>query len=359
MKSRAVPPARADHAGSLLRSQELLLARQTGDPSALARAEDEAVRAVVRIQEDSGLTVVTDGEQRRAYWNFDLLGRLGNVEFVDATPGSDDLPRLDVHGPVHREQPLTVPDFAFLRAVTGPGCTAKQTLPSPTYLQGRGRVSPVTRTSYPEDGPLYADTAAAYRAELAELAEAGCSYVQFDDPGFGFLCDPVQREQLEAATGRRTGTVLKEYAQTVTDALRDRPQGLTVTLHTCRGNFRGQSFARGGYEPVAEVLFNETDVDGYYLEYDTEAAGGFEPLRYLPSDKFVVLGLVSTRDGRPQDKDTLKRRINEASRFVPLERLALGPQCGFCAMLPGNPLTARDQADKLRLVAETAAEIWR
>jgi 5-methyltetrahydropteroyltriglutamate--homocysteine methyltransferase len=368
--SSAVPPFRADHVGSLLRPPELLAARaewRAGKITAeeLRRREDEAIRDAVKMQEDCGLHVATDGEFRRTLWHADFLtsfsnvsvGRTGMTARFHSHEGDTEreVTAFRVGGKLARTKPIFVEDFRFLRGVAR--VAAKQTIPAPSLLHFRGGREAIDRTAYPRMADFFADVGAAYRAEIAGLAEAGCRYLQIDEVNFAYLCDANFRAQTRQI-GEDPEALPRTYARLINDAIRDRPADMSVAMHVCRGNFESHWLAEGGYEPVAEVLFNEIDVTGYFLEYDSDRAGGFEPLRFLPKGKTAVLGLVTTKTGALESKDTIKRRIDEASRHAPLERLALSPQCGFASGERGNRLSVADEAAKLRLVVEVAREVW-
>jgi 5-methyltetrahydropteroyltriglutamate--homocysteine methyltransferase len=368
--SRTVPPFRADHVGSLLRPPALLRARDDFAEAritreALREAEDTAIREVVAFQEDVGLSSVTDGEFRRTYFHIDFLEKLDGVEAkgglktvsfrtkdgtVDFAP-----PVLHVTKKVRHVEPIQRRDFEFLKSVTKQ--TAKVTIPSPTMLHFRGGRDAISREAYPDLNEFYDDIAAAYRAEVRSLTSAGCSYIQMDDTNLAYLCDERMREGVRAR-GDDPNELPRLYARIMNGVLADKPAGLTVAVHLCRGNFKSAWAAEGGYEPVAEVLFNELDVDAYFLEYDDVRSGDFEPLRFVPKGKVVVLGLVSSKHVAQEAKDDLKRRIDEAARFVPIEQLCLSPQCGFSSTVHGNEITREVQRKKLGLVVETAREVW-
>lgn len=361
------PPFPADHVGSLLRPAALRDARlacQRGELSreALTAVEDDAVRDVVRKQEAIGLHSITDGEFRRDWWHIDFLEQLDGVEARrDPTTasfhGADEVvPVLTVTGKVRHVRPIFVEAFRFLRSVTTR--TAKLTIPSPAMLHLRGGRPAIDRDTYPDLDAFWADVAAAYRAEIAALAEAGCTYLQLDDVSFAYLCDAKIREGY-TARGDDPDAAPHTYIRVINEALRDRPANMAVTIHTCRGNFKSTWMASGGYEPVAEALLSELDVDGYFLEYDTERAGGFEPLRFLAKGKKVVLGLVTSKSPELESADTLRRRIDEAARYVPRENLCLSPQCGFSSTHHGNALTEEDQWAKLARVVEVAETLRR
>ena len=368
--ANVAPPFRADHVGSLLRPPELLLAREAWKAGTLAREqlsrlEDDAIRDVVALQESIGLKAVTDGEFRRTLWHADFLTSFANV--VRARSGvsqrfhteSGDIEReltaFKVVGKLSRPTPIFVPHFAFLKSVAQ--ALPKQTIPSPSILHFRGGRNAVDETAYPDMAEFYDDLATVYREEIHDLGRAGCRYLQIDEVNFAYLCDPELRRQV-CNIGEDPDTLPHTYARLLNAALAGRPPDMTVAMHLCRGNFEGAWVAEGGYEPVAETLFNEIDVKGYFLEYDTARAGDFSPLRFVPKGKTVALGLVSTKSGALESKDDLKRRIDQAARHVPLDQLALSPQCGFASGERGNKLTVAEEIAKLRLVAETAAEVW-
>jgi 5-methyltetrahydropteroyltriglutamate--homocysteine methyltransferase len=369
MVQRTSPPFRGDHVGSFLRPKDLLDARAQFQKGAipldeLRAVEDGAIRDIVRFQEDLGLYGVTDGEFRRTYFHIDFLERLEGVEtrggiathFKTATGEVDFAPPvLHVTGKVRHTNPIQAADFQFLKSTTRR--VPKVTIPSPTMLHFRGGRAAISKDAYPDLEAFYADVAAAYRAELKSLAAAGCTYVQLDDTNLAYLCDPKMREAARSR-GDDPNELPHRYARLINAAIADRPAGMTICTHLCRGNFKSAWVAEGGYEPVAEVLFNELKLDGYFLEYDDERSGGFAPLRFVPKGKTVVLGLVTTKVGKLESKDELKRRIDEAAKYVPLEQLALSPQCGFSSTVHGNDIERESQAAKLRLVVETAREVW-
>jgi 5-methyltetrahydropteroyltriglutamate--homocysteine methyltransferase len=358
------PPFRADQVGSLLRPPELRDARvrhRRGELSAeaLREVEDRCIREAVAKQEAIGLRAVTDGEFRRDYWHNDFLARLDGVT-LGAMAGpkfqeqDENPPVAATTGRIACSQPIMVDHFAFLKAAAR--ATAKFTIPSPSMLHLRPGRAGTSRAAYPEMEAFWADVAAAWQRAIAHLADAGCTYLQLDDVSFSYLCDP----QIQAAC-RRNGddpsSLPRTYADAINTALSQRPAGLTVTMHTCRGNFRSAWVASGGYDPVAEAMFS-AEVDGFFMEFDDERSGGFEPLRLLPRGKKVVLGLVSTKTGKLESRDALRRRIDEAARFVPLEYLCLSPQCGFSSTHHGNALSCDEQWRKLERVVEVAREIW-
>ena len=369
MSLRLTPPFRADHVGSFLRPKALLDAREQhkqGKISAkqLREVEDRAIRDIVGFQESLGLKGITDGEFRRTYFHIDFLEKLEGVEvkggiamsFKTATGNVDFAPPvMHVTKKLRHVSPIQLADFKFLQSATKQ--MPKVTIPSPTMLHFRGGRGAISAEAYPDLEVFYADVAAAYRAELKALGDAGCRYVQLDDTNLAYLCDEKMREGARAR-GDDPNDLPRLYARLINAAIKDRPAGMTLCVHLCRGNFRSAWAASGGYEPVAEVLFNELAVDGYFLEYDDARSGDFSPLRHVPKNKIVVLGLVSTKLQALESKDRLKRKIDEASRLVPLEQLCLSPQCGFSSTVHGNDIAVEAQAVKIRLVVETAGEVW-
>ena len=370
MQQRSKPPFRADHVGSLIRPDALIRAREAAEkseiaPAELSRIQHDAIRDVVRMQEEIGLKLVTDGEFNRHSWQRDFLLKIGNVKLLaskltvrfhsaagtrDHTP-----PSLQVVGKLSRPQGIFVDDFKFLKSVAT--ATAKITIPSPTIVHFRGGREAINASAYPQMDAFYDDLAEVYRAEIRDLAAAGCRYLQIDEVNLAYLCDPELRRQV-VNIGEDPATLPKTYAKLLNAAIADKPADMTVCMHLCRGNFAGAWIAEGGYEPIAELLFNEIGVDGYFLEYDSPRAGGFAPLRFLPKGKVAVLGLVTTKSSALEAKDELKRRIEEASRHVPLEQLALSPQCGFSSGIGGNTMTVDGEIAKLKLVVETARDVW-
>jgi 5-methyltetrahydropteroyltriglutamate--homocysteine methyltransferase len=368
-RGRNRPPFRADHVGSFLRPKFLLDAREKFkseaiDPAALRRVEDEAIRGIVKFQEDLGLQGITDGEFRRTYFHIDFLTQLQGVETkggiavsFHSNAGNVDFapPVMHVTSRVRHVKDIQRADFEFLKSVTTR--TPKVTIPSPTMLHFRGGRNAISRDAYPDLEAFYDDVATAYRDELQSLAKAGCTYVQLDDTNLAYLCDEKMREGARSR-GDDPNELPRRYAALINAAIRDRPADMTVCVHLCRGNFKSAWAAEGGYEPVAEVLFNELAVDGYFLEYDDARSGDFAPLRFLPKGKTVVLGLVSTKLDRMETKDELKRRIDAAAKFAPLEQFCLSPQCGFSSTVHGNEIHVETQAAKLRLCVETARDVW-
>jgi 5-methyltetrahydropteroyltriglutamate--homocysteine methyltransferase len=371
MSHRTKPPFRADHVGSLLRPPGLLRAREefaAGQITAneLRGVEDDAIRVAVRMQEDVGLQSATDGEFRRASWHMDFIYQLdgidqadelvrvefhneqGDLEFTSAA--------LSVHDRVGLSKTIFGEAFAALKSMTTTA-TPKLTIPSPSMVHYRGGRAAISEEVYPHIEEFWTDLTAAYREEVRRLGELGCSYLQFDDTSLAYLNDPKQREYV-AGIGGDPDRQHVHYIRHINEALAGRPEGMSVTTHMCRGNFRSSWVAEGGYDFVAEALFNELEVDGFFMEYDDARSGGFEPLRFVPKGKMVVLGLVTTKRGALEEKDELKRRIEQASQHVPLEQLCLSPQCGFSSTVEGNVLTHDQQVAKLRLIVETADEVW-
>ena len=369
MSARPMPPFRADHVGSFLRPQALLEARdrrKKGEitPQALRAVEDDAIRDVVRFQEAAGLEGITDGEFRRTYFHIDFLEQLAGIEtkggisvqFHSAAGNVDFAPPvMRVTGKVRHVKPIQVDDFKFLQSITKH--TPKVTIPSPTMLHFRGGREAISREAYPDMEGLFADVATAYRAEVRSLADAGCRYLQLDDTNLAYLCDEKMREGARKR-GDDPNELPRRYARLINAAIAERPADMAVCVHLCRGNFKSAWVAEGGYEPVAEVLFNELAVDGYFLEYDDARSGDFAPLRFVPKGKTVVLGLVTTKLGTLETKDALKHKIDEAARQIPLDQLCLSPQCGFSSTVHGNAIALEAQAAKMRLVVETARDVW-
>ena len=359
-------PYRADQVGSLLRPDWLTQARvqwRRGeiDAAVLASTEDRAVREAVQRQEAAGLQSITDGEFRRDWWHLDFLSQLGGVTLQDnAGPKfkiagqAEQPPIATVTGKVSCTRPIMAGHFAFLKSATRR--TPKMTIPSPSMLHLRGGRASISSQAYPDLAEFWADVAAAYRVAIRHLADAGCRYLQLDDITFAYLCDPKIQANCRA-NGDDPATLPRIYADTINAALVGKPADMKVTIHTCRGNFKSAWVAEGGYDPVVEAMFS-TDVDGYFMEFDSARAGGFEPLKALPKGKKVVLGLVTTKLGELESKDDLKRRIDEAARFVALDDLCLSPQCGFSSTHHGNALSQDDQWRKLERVVEVAREVW-
>jgi len=364
---RATPPFRADHVGSLLRTAPLKQARarrEAGEISAddLKIVEDSEIAAIITKQEGIGLRAVTDGEFRRAFWNYDFLGKLDGVEAYLGErkikfEGVNPKPMmLRVTGKLGTFSGHPMLDhFKFLKAHTR--VVPKMTIPSPSSLHFRYGRDAVPESIYPDMNDFYHDLGQTYRRAVRAFADAGCRYLQLDEVNFTYLCDPKLRAQV-ANRGDNPEQLPFIYAGMINTAVSDIPANMTITMHLCRGNFQSTFVATGGYEPVAEILFNAINVHGYFMEYDSDRAGGFEPLRFVPKGKTVVLGLVTSKSGRLESKDEIKRRIEQASRFVSLDQLCLSPQCGFASTEEGNILAEDEQWAKLRMIVEIAEEVW-
>ena len=367
---RTTPPFRADHVGSFLRTDAIHDARsrhESGelDDAALKAIEDREIVALVGKQADVGLQLATDGEFRRSWWHFDFIGLLDGVEIVEIDhgiqfQGVQTKPKAPVvTGPIGfpADHPF-LDHFRFLAANTT--VTPKMTIPSPTVLHWRLEADGVASDAYSTHDAegLFDDLAATYRAAVAAFYEAGCRYLQFDDTVWAYLCSDAEIEKARAR-GIDVDTIADRYVKLINDSLRDKPADMAITTHVCRGNFKSTWISSGGYEPVAEHLLAGCDYDGYFLEYDTERAGGFEPLRFLPKgDKVVVLGLITSKSGDLEDPDDVRQRIREATEFAPLEQLALSPQCGFASTEEGNILTEEQQWAKMREIVELSRETW-
>jgi len=370
MTARQKPPFRADHVGSFLRPKYLLDAREQkakGEISAaqLRAVEDKAIAEIVKFQQDVGLQSITDGEFRRTYFHIDFLEQLGGVKTdipvtIKKPDGTEELapPVMRVVDKVRHAKDIQRADFEYLKSQVAPGLTPKVTIPSPTMLHFRGGRAGISKEHYPELEPsFYDDVANAYGDELRSLAAAGCTYVQMDDTNMAYLCDEKMREAARQR-GDDPNELPHRYAKFINKVVAQKPAGMTLAMHLCRGNFKSTHAAAGNYEPVAEALLAEMNLDAYFMEYDDDRSGDFRPLRFLPKGKIVVLGLVTTKFGEMESKDTLKRRIDEASKYAPLEQLALSPQCGFSSTVHGNNIAVEAQRNKLRLVVETAQEVW-
>jgi 5-methyltetrahydropteroyltriglutamate--homocysteine methyltransferase len=372
MSDRTTPPYRADHVGSLLRPAHLLQAREdfaANQISAeeLRAIEDDAIRDAVKMQEDVGLRSATDGEFRRASWHMDFIYQLGGVskspghltvKFHNADGDIEWTPAaMSIDGKVELERPIFAEDFQYLKGLTG-AATPKLTIPSPSMVHYRGGRAAIDETLYPDLDAFWSDLTTAYAEEVKAVGELGCTYLQFDDTSLAYLNDPNPRAE-QAAKGADAEHLHEAYIRHINEALEKRPEGMAVTTHMCRGNFRSSWVAEGGYDFVAEALFNQLDVDGFFMEWDDARSGGFEPLRFVPKGKVVVLGLVTTKKGDLETKDELKRRIEDASRFVDVDQLCLSPQCGFSSTSEGNALSYDQEVEKLRLIVETAQEVWR
>jgi 5-methyltetrahydropteroyltriglutamate--homocysteine methyltransferase len=366
---RARPPFRADHVGSLLRPERLKAARERYEAGTLSAAglraiEDELIRDVARRQEEVGLHAITDGDFRRSSFHVDFLTRFENIHFAPADfqrsfqsgPSKGESPAVfTVSGKIRHVRDIAVADFEFLAKATQR--TAKVAMPSPTFVHCRGGRAAIDRTAYPELGPFYADLAQAFRQEIAALAKAGCRYVQLDEVHYTFFSDPKMVAEFRAR-GDEPAELAVAYAKLINESIAGRPPDMMVGVHLCRGNRRSSWVAQGGYEPVAELLFNTVEADGFFLEYDSDRAGGFEPLRFVPKGKMIVLGLVTSKTSEMETRDGLLRRIEEAARFCPIDQLALSPQCGFASSVPGNIISEDAQWAKLGLIAKVAEEVW-
>jgi 5-methyltetrahydropteroyltriglutamate--homocysteine methyltransferase len=367
MSQRTMPPFRADHVGSLLRSapvKEARARRDKGQVSAdeLKAIEDREIATVIKKQEEIGLQAVTDGEFRRAFWNYDFLGELPGVEaylgerkikFQGVNPKPMMLRVTGKLGTFSGHPMLEHFKYVKEHARALP----KMTIPSPSSLHFRYGRDAVPEAIYPHMDDFYRDLGQTYRRAVRAVADAGCRYLQLDEVNLAYLCDPKLRAQV-ANRGDDPDRLPAIYAGMINDAMSDIPPAMTIAMHLCRGNFQSSFVASGGYEPVAEVLFNTINVHGYFMEYDSDRAGGFEPLRFVPKGKTVVLGLVTSKSGRLESKDEIKRRIDEAARFVPPEQLCLSPQCGFASTEEGNILAEDEQWAKLRMIVEIAGEVW-
>jgi 5-methyltetrahydropteroyltriglutamate--homocysteine methyltransferase len=372
MSARTTPPFRADHVGSLLRPPEVLKAREDRaagriDADALKEIEDAAILDVVHRQEQVGLSSITDGEFRRESWHMDFIYQLGgvtqvqddtiHVHFENAERQYDWAPpSAHVTSTVTLPRTIFAEHFEFLRDNVGAG-TPKLTIPSPSMVHYRGGRSAIDTSVYPDLDAFWTDLTDAYAAEVRGLADLGCTYLQLDDTSLAYVNDPRQREHI-AEIGGDPEHQHEQYIANINRAIADRPPEVTVTTHMCRGNNQSMWAASGSYDFVADTLFNQLEVDGFFMEWDDERSGGFEPLRYLPKGKIVVLGLVTTKRPELESKDDLKRRIEEASKYADVDQLCLSPQCGFSSTREGNDLTIDEQFAKLELVLETAAEVW-
>lgn len=368
MSTRKKPPFRADHVGSLLRPKRVLDARKQVEakqmtPAELRRIEDEEITRLVKRQEEIGLQCVTDGELRRGSWHMDFLCNIGGVVIGGSQQRSfrDDkgaveniLPMPKVVERLHLSRPVFGDDFAYLQSATK--VTPKLSIPSPSMLDGLGAIA-AGGTIYGDREEFLADLVKVYAEQIRLLGEAGCTYLQIDDTMFAMLADRAYRDKIRATSDDPEKRHLT-YIRLVNEAIADRPKSMSVCVHTCRGNHRSSWAASGGYDPVAEAVFSGLNVDGLFLEYDDERSGTFEPLRHVPKGKMVVLGLVTSKRAQLETKDQLKRRIDEASKFIDLDQLCLSPQCGFASTLEGNHVTEDDQFAKLQLIVETARDVW-
>ena len=371
MSLRTRPPFRADHVGSLLRPPRLLAARDDFAAGRITAAdlravEDEEIAGAIKMQEDAGLQSATDGEFRRASWHMDFIYALGGVSKapgnmavkfrnaageIEFTPAS-----IRIDGKIRIEDTIFADAFTFLKShVTT--AVPKLTIPSPNMVHYRGGPAMLDPAVYPDMEQFWADLAAAYADEVQRLGALGCTYLQFDDTSLAYLNDPAQRAEI-AGRGEDAERLHLRYISQINAAIKDRPAAMAITTHLCRGNFRSSWVASGGYDFVAEALFSELAVDGFFLEYDDERSGGFEPLRFVPAGKMVVLGLVTTKRPELESAADLRRRVEQAARYVPLDQLALSGQCGFSSTVEGNALTRDEQRAKLRLIVDTARDIW-
>lgn len=370
MAENLKPRFRAEHVGSMIRPARLLEAQQAHTAGKISEAELEQIQheetaAVVRMQEDVGFKVVTDGEFNRQVWQRDFILSFENVELIESrvpvkfhsetgvtlrAP-----PTMRVAGKLGRPHPIFVDDFRYLKSIAR--AVPKITIPSPTILHFRGGRDVIDRTAYPEMDGFFDDLARVYREEIADLISAGCRYLQIDEVNFAYLCDPALRAHVKSL-GEDPDELPHTYAKLLNQLTEGAPDDMIFGMHLCRGNFGGAWVAEGGYEPVAEILFNEINVQTYFMEYDSPRAGGFEVLRFLPKEKTVVLGLVTTKKSEMETKDAIKRRIEDASRHCSLDQLALSPQCGFASGVGGETMTIEEEIEKLQLVAEVAREVW-
>src|SRR3954465_3166940 len=373
MTPRTIPPFRADHVGSLLRPPALLKAREEHAAQRLSDAElraleDDAIRCVIALQREAGLQSATDGEFRRASWHMDFIYELGGVtKVVDSSlkvefhneQGDIEFapPSMHVDSPIQLEHTIFADAFDYLKSQTSAKQTPKLTIPSPSMVHYRGGRASIDESVYPDMDKFWDDPVGPYRDEVQRLGERGVTYLQFDDTSLAYLNDLKQREHVREIGGDAEHQH-EIYIRHINEALAERPDGMSVTTHMCRGNFRSSWVAEGGYDFVAEALFNELDVDGYFMEWDDKRSGTFEALRFVPKGRQVVLGLVTTKRPDLEDRDTLKRRIVEAASYVDIDQLCLSPQCGFSSTVEGNNLTRDDQIAKLRLIVETVEEIW-
>jgi len=367
------PPFRADHVGSLLRPKPLLAAREEHEKGWITAAtlrgcEDDCIKKAVEMQAELGLEGVTDGEFRRGSWHMDFMYQIGGVTRTDQTlriqfrneagPVEAALGAFGINGKLSLDKTIFGEDFAYLKSVAPAGATPKLTIPSPSMLHYRGGRAVIDPNAYPDMDAFWHDLAEVYKKEIAGLAALGCAYLQLDDTSLAYLNDPAQRAYVDSIGGDGEHQHLTNI-RLINQALAEKPAGMTVCTHMCRGNFRSSWVAEGGYDHVAEALFGELKVDGFFLEYDDARSGGFAPLRFVPrGPKKVVLGLVTTKRAALESKDELKRRIDEAARYVPLEQLCLSPQCGFSSTVEGNALSIEEEKAKLHLVVETARDIW-
>jgi 5-methyltetrahydropteroyltriglutamate--homocysteine methyltransferase len=349
----------------LLDAREEFFVKKSITAEQLRAVEDKAIAEIVKFQQDVGLQSITDGEFRRTYFHIDFLDQLGGVKTdipvtIRKPDGTEELapPTIRVVDKVRHIKDIQRADFEYLKSQVAAGLTPKVTIPSPTMLHFRGGRAGISREAYPELDPVfYDDVAKAYGDELKSLADAGCTYVQMDDTNLAYLCDEKMREAARQR-GDDPNELPHRYAQFINKVVAHKPAGMTLAMHLCRGNFKSTHAAAGNYEPVAEALLSEMNLDAFFLEYDDDRSGDFRPLRFLGKGKIVVLGLVTTKFGEMESKDTLKRRIDEAAQYAPLDQLCLSPQCGFSSTVHGNNIAVEAQRSKLRLVVETAQEVW-
>jgi 5-methyltetrahydropteroyltriglutamate--homocysteine methyltransferase len=366
MSQRTKPPFRADHVGSLLRPQALKKAREQrvkGEitPAQLKEIEDREIERVIRKQEDMGLQSITDGEFRRSWWHLDFLWGLDGIEkhvmdtgvsFAAVTTRNEG---LKVTGKVGFSGHPMIEHFKFVASHTKR--TPKITIPAPSAAYGRPMRTPIDEKTYPKLDRFFDDLGHAYKKAVRAFADAGCRYLQLDEVFIAMLCDPKYRQTMKDR-GDDPEQLGELYGDLVNVAMSDIPSDITITMHMCRGNYKSTYMGAGGYEVVQEILFNKIKVHGFFMEYDTDRAGGFEPLRMLPEDRMVVLGLVTTKNGRLESKDEIKRRIEQAAKFISLDQLCLSPQCGFASTEEGNVLAEEEQWAKLRMIVELADEVW-
>jgi len=366
MTQRTKPPFRADHVGSILRTarvKEARAKRQSGEITAaqLKEVEDREIEKIIKKQEEIGLQAITDGEFRRSWWHYDFFSMLDGVDLRDSDHGiqfqgvQTKMQVLRVSGKIDFTNHPMIDHFRFLKAHTSR--TPKMTIPSPSVMHFRLEPGSVSKDVYANRDAIFDDLAVAYQKAIIAFYDAGCRYLQFDDTAWSMICDPSERAHSKKR-GDNPENLPKHYTRLTNKALEGRPADMVITTHSCRGNFRSTFIASGGYEFVAEELFGKVNIDGYFLEFDTDRAGGFEPLRHLKGNKQVVIGLVTSKSGRLEPKDDLKRRIDEATKYVPLEQLCLSPQCGFASTEEGNVLTEEEQWAKLRMIVELAEEVW-
>jgi len=366
--SKINPPFRADHVGSLLRPAALLNARQRCHKNEISReelreVEDQHIAEVIKKQEAVGLQSVTDGEFRRAFFHLDFLEQLAGVTVTGSIAASSDAkqkvgftpPKLSVTGKLRHTRTIQVDDFKYLKSKVSQ--TPKVSIPSPTMVHFRGGRKAIDIEAYPDMDEFFEDLGQCFRDEISALYQAGCRYIQMDDTNLAYLCDPKMRADAQAR-GDDPNALPHAYAALINSVIDARPKDLTIGVHLCRGNFRSTWFAEGGYEPIAEVLFSELNVDAYFLEYDDERSGDFAPLRFVPADKTVVLGLITTKRPELESRQDLIQRIKAAEKYMPLENMCLSPQCGFSSTLHGNDISEDNQWAKLELVVNTAREIW-